>query len=162
MRRRDFVRGIAGAIGWPIVARAQQPDRQRHVGVLLPIAKDDPEYQPWIAAFKQALQELGWVDGRNIRIDIHWATTNPAEIRRQAAELVALAPDVILAPGTSTVGALTEATRTVPIVFPIIADPVAGGFVESGTKRTWRSRQRMSAFGGKADMRRSSLKCLLL
>jgi len=75
--------------------------------------------------------ELGWVDGRNIRIDIHWATTNPAEIRRQAAELVALAPDVILAPGTSTVGALTQATRTVPIVFPIIADPVAGGFVES-------------------------------
>ena len=77
------------------------------------------------------MQELGWVDGRNIRIDIHWATTNPAEIRRQAAELVALAPDVILAPGTSTVGALTQATRTVPIVFPIIADPVAGGFVES-------------------------------
>jgi len=131
MRRRDFVRGIAGAIGWPIVARAQQPDRQRRVGVLLPIAKDDPEYQPWIAAFRQALQELGWVDGGNIRIDIHWATTNPAEIRRQAAELVALAPDVILAPGTSTVGALTQATRTVPIVFPIIADPVAGGFVES-------------------------------
>ena len=127
MRRRDFVRGIAGAIGWPIVARAQQPDRQRRVGVLLPIAKDDPEYQPWIAAFRRALQELGWVDGRNIRIDIHWATTNPAEIRRQAAELVALAPDVILAPGTSTVGALTQATRTVPIVFPIIADPVAGG-----------------------------------
>jgi putative ABC transport system substrate-binding protein len=77
------------------------------------------------------LQELGWVDGRNIRIDIHWATNNSAEIRRQAAELVALAPDVILAPGTNTVRALMEATHTVPIVFPIIADPVAGGFVES-------------------------------
>ena len=131
MRRRDFVIGIAGAIGWPIAARAQQPDRQRRVGVLLPIAKDDPEYQPWLTTFRQTLQELGWVDGRNMRIDIYWATTNPAEICRQAAELVALAPDVILAPGTSTVGALTQATRTVPIVFPIIADPVAGGFVES-------------------------------
>jgi putative tryptophan/tyrosine transport system substrate-binding protein len=115
----------------PVAAPAQQSDRQRRVGVLLPIAKDDPEYQPWLTAFRQALQELGWVDGRNMRIDIHWATANPAEIRRQAAELVALAPDVILAPGTSTVGALMQATRTVPIVFPIIADPVAGGFVES-------------------------------
>jgi putative tryptophan/tyrosine transport system substrate-binding protein len=131
MRRRDFVKGIAGAIGWPIAARAQQPDRQRRVGVLLPIAKDDPEYQPWVTAFRQALQELGWVDGRNMRIDIHWATANLAEIYRQAAELVALVPDVILAPGTTTVGALMQATRTVPIVFPIIADPVAGGFVES-------------------------------
>jgi ABC-type uncharacterized transport system substrate-binding protein len=131
MRRRDFVIGTAGAIGWPIVARAQQPDRLRLIGVLLPIANDDPEYQPWLAAFRQALQELGWVDGRNMRIDIHWATAKPAEIRRQAAELVALAPDVILAPGTGTVGALTQVTHTVPIVFPIIADPVAGGFVES-------------------------------
>jgi putative tryptophan/tyrosine transport system substrate-binding protein len=77
------------------------------------------------------LQQLGWADGRNVRMDIRWATTNPAEIRRQAAELVALAPDVILAPGTSTVGPLTQATRTVPIVFPIIADPVSGGFVDS-------------------------------
>jgi putative tryptophan/tyrosine transport system substrate-binding protein len=131
MRRRDFVNGIAGAIGWPIAARAQQPDRQRRVGVLLPIAKDDPEYQPWLTAFRQALQELGWVDGRNMRIDIHWATANAAEIRGQAAELVALAPDVILAPGTNTVGALMQLTHIVPIVFPIIADPVAGGFVES-------------------------------
>jgi putative tryptophan/tyrosine transport system substrate-binding protein len=88
-------------------------------------------YQPWVTAFRQALQELGWVDSRNMRIDIHWATANLAEIQRQAAELVALAPDVILAPGTTTVGALMQATRTVPIVFPIIADPVAGGFVES-------------------------------
>jgi len=132
MRRRDVIKAMAGAAAaWPITARAQQPDRQRLIGVLLPIAKDDPEYQPWLTAFRQALQELGWVDGRNMRIDIHWATANPAEIRRQAAELVALAPDVILAPGTSTVGPLTQATRTVPIVFPIIADPVAGGFVES-------------------------------
>jgi putative ABC transport system substrate-binding protein len=116
---------------WPLASQAQQPERMRRIGVLLPIAKDDPDYQPWIGAFVKALEELGWTDGRNVRIDIHWATTNAAEIRKQAAELAALAPDVILAPGTSTVGPLTQATRTVPIVFPIIADPVAGGFVDS-------------------------------
>jgi len=93
-------------------------------------AKDDPEYQPWLTAFRQTLQELGWAEGRNIQIDIRWAA-NPSEIRRQAAELVALAPDVILAAGTNIVGELTQVTHTVPIVFPIIADPVAGGFVES-------------------------------
>jgi putative tryptophan/tyrosine transport system substrate-binding protein len=131
MRRREFIAAFGSAAAWPLAARAQEPDRQRRVGVLLPIAKDDPEYQPWIAAFRQTLQELSWVDGRNMRIDIHWATANPAEIRRQAAELVALAPDVILAPGTGTVAPLMQATQTVPIVFPIIVDPVAGGFVES-------------------------------
>ena len=118
VRRRDVIKVMAGAAAaWPIAARAQPPDRARLIGVLLPIGKDDPEYQPWVAAFRAALQELGWVDGRNMQIDIHWATSDAAEIRRQAAELVALAPDVILAPGTSTVGALMQATRTVPIVF---------------------------------------------
>src|SRR5262249_39518273 len=112
-------------------ARGQPGERMRLIGVLLPIANDDPDYQPWLTAFRQALQELGWVDGRNMRMDIHWATANHAEIRRQAAELVALAPDVILAPGTNAVGALLPVTRTVPIVFPIIADPVAGGLVDS-------------------------------
>ena len=111
--------------------RAQQAEKIRRVGVLLPIFQDDPDCQSWIAAFRQALQELGWIDGRNIRVDIHWATTNATEIRKHAAELAALAPDVILAPGTSTVGPLMQATRTVPIVFPIIADPVAGVFVDS-------------------------------
>jgi putative ABC transport system substrate-binding protein len=103
----------------------------RLIGVLLPIAKDDPEYQPWLTAFRQTLQELGWVDGRNMRMDIHWATANHAEIRKHAAELVALAPDVILAHGASTVGPLLQATRTVPIVFPITGDPVGAGFVDS-------------------------------
>jgi putative ABC transport system substrate-binding protein len=103
----------------------------RLIGVLLPIAKDDPEYQPWLTAFRQTLQDLGWVDGRNMRMDIHWATANHAEIRKQAAELVALAPDVILAHGASTVGPLLQATRTVPIVFPITGDPVGAGFVDS-------------------------------
>ena len=132
MRRREFISFLGGALAaWPLAAQGQQGERVRLIGVLLPIAKDDPDYQPWVGAFRQALQELGWADGRNVRIDIHWATTNPAEIRRQAAELAALAPDVILAPGTSTVGPLMRATHTVPIVFPIIADPVSGGFVDS-------------------------------
>src|SRR5262249_48193110 len=130
MRRRDFIKGIGGlSAAWPLVARAQRGERR--IGVLLPIFKDDPDYQPWVGAFLQALQELGWIDGRNVRVDIHWATIDPAEIRRHAAELAALAPDVILAPGTSTVGPLMRATHPVPIVFPIIADPVAGGFVDS-------------------------------
>ena len=132
MRRREFITLLGGAVSaWPLAAQGQQGERVRPIGVLLPIAKDDPDYQPWVGAFRQALQELGWVDGRNVQIDIRWATTNPAEIRRQAAELAALAPDVILAPGTSTVGPLMRATHTVPIVFPIIADPVSGGFVDS-------------------------------
>ena len=132
MRRREFISFLGGALAaWPLAAQGQQGERVRLIGVLLPIAKDDPDYQPWVGAFKQALQELSWADGRNVRIDIRWATTNPAEIRRQAAELAALAPDVILAPGTSTVGPLMRATHTVPIVFPIIADPVSGGFVDS-------------------------------
>jgi|SRR5262249_17044291 putative ABC transport system substrate-binding protein len=132
MRRREFIIFLSGAAAaCPIIARAQQGERMRLIGALLPIAKDDPDYQPWLNAFRQALQELGWVDGRNMRMDIHWATANQAEIRRQAAELVALAPDVIVAPGNNVVGALMQVTRTVPIVFPIIADPVAGGFVDS-------------------------------
>ncbi|MGB8739651.1 MAG: ABC transporter substrate-binding protein [Xanthobacteraceae bacterium] len=131
MRRREFITLVGGATAWPLLVNAQQAERMRRIGVLLPIAKDDPDYQSWVTAFRQALQELGWVDGHNVQIDIRWATSNPAEIRGHAAELAALAPDVILAPGTSTVAPLMQATRTVPIVFPIIADPVAGGFVES-------------------------------
>jgi ABC-type uncharacterized transport system substrate-binding protein len=132
MRRRDFITllGAAAAMG-PFAARAQQGEQQRRIGVLLPAPTDDPDYQAWVGAFRQALQELGWIDGRNVRIDIRWATVSVSGIRKHAAELAALAPDVILAPGTSTLGPLLEATRTVPIVFPIIADPVAGGFVDS-------------------------------
>jgi putative ABC transport system substrate-binding protein len=131
MKRRAFITLVGGAAAWPLVVHAQQAEPVRRIGVLLPIAKDDPDYQPWIAAFLKALQELGWIDGRNARVDIRWATSNPDEIRKQAIELVAAAPDVILAPGTSTVAPLTRATHTVPIVFPIIADPVAGGFADS-------------------------------
>jgi putative tryptophan/tyrosine transport system substrate-binding protein len=129
MRRREFITLLGGAAAWPLAAHTQQPERMRRIGVLLNAAAVDADYQSWLGAFLQALQELGWIDGRNVRIDTRTATTN--EIRKQAAELVALAPDVILAPGASTLGPLLQATRNVPIVFPFIVDPVAGGFVDS-------------------------------
>src|ERR1700682_4362653 len=129
--RRRFVALLGGAATWPLAARAHQPDRMRRIGVLLPAAADDPEYQARVEAFLQGLALLGWTTGRNVRIDTHWATTNAAEIRRHAAELAALAPDVILAHGASTVGPLLQATRTVPIVFPVVGDPVGAGFVDS-------------------------------
>ena len=133
MRRREFITLLGGAAAaWPLAARAQQGERVRRIGIILPAAAaDDPEWQTRLAAFHQGLALLGWSIGRNVRIDTRWATTNAAEIRRHAAELVALAPDVILATGTSTVGPLLQATRTVPIVFPIVGDPVGAGFVES-------------------------------
>jgi putative tryptophan/tyrosine transport system substrate-binding protein len=131
MRRREFITLLGGAAVWPLAARAQQGERVRRIGILLPAAADDPVFQTRLAAFHQELQQLGWAIGRNVRIDTRWATTNAAEIRRHVAELVALAPDVILATGTSTVGPLLQATRTVPIVFPAIGDPVGAGFVDS-------------------------------
>src|SRR5216684_6203985 len=132
MNRRDFITLIGGAaVAWPLAARAQQAERVRRVGVLLPAGADDPEYQAWVGAFLQALALLGWTIARNVRIDTRWATTNAADIRRHAAELVALAPDVILATGDSTVPPLLQATRTVPIVFPVVTDPVAAGYVDS-------------------------------
>jgi putative ABC transport system substrate-binding protein len=132
MNRRDFITLLGGAAAaWPLAARAQQPERMPRIGVLVPVAADDPVFQAWVGAFLQALALLGWNIGRNVRIDTRWATTNAAEIRRRAAELVALEPDVILASGTSTVGPLLQTTRTVPIVFPNIGDPVGAGFVAS-------------------------------
>jgi putative ABC transport system substrate-binding protein len=132
MRRREFITLLGGAVApWPLAAWGQQGEQMRRIGVLLGATADDMEFQAWVGAFRQALQELGWIDGRNVRIDTHWATFNVAGIRKHAEELAALAPDVILAPGASTVGPLLQATRTVPIVFPIMADPVAGGFVDS-------------------------------
>jgi putative ABC transport system substrate-binding protein len=131
MKRRQFITLLGGAAAWPLAARAQQPVRMRRIGVLQPAAADDSEFQTRVGAFLQELQQLGWAIGRNVRIDTRWATTNAAEIRRHVAELVALAPDVILATGTSTVGPLLQATRTVPIVFPAIGDPVGAGFVDS-------------------------------
>src|SRR5713226_3056186 len=132
MNRRDFITLIGGAaVAWPLAARAQQAERVRRIGVLLPATADAAEFQAWVGAFLQALALLGWTIGRNVRIDTRWATANAADIRRHAAELAALAPDVILAHGAGTVGPLLQATRTVPIVFPVVADPVGAGFVDS-------------------------------
>ena len=132
IERRKFLATLGGAAAvWPLAARAQQREKLRRIGVLLPAAPDDLEFQSRVGAFLQGLQELGWTIGRNVRIETHWATSDRTGIRRHAAELVALAPDVILAFDASTVGPLLEATRTVPIVFPVVADPVAAGFVNS-------------------------------
>ena len=131
MKRREFIGLVGAAAAWPMAARAQQSERIRRIGVLLPAAADDAEFQARLAAFHQGLALLGWNVGRNVRIDTRWATTNAAEIRRHAAELVALAPDVILAHAGSTVGPLLQATSTVPIVFPVAIDPVAAGYVNS-------------------------------
>src|SRR3954469_21162505 len=132
MKRREFITLVGGAaVGWPLAARAQQSERMRRIGVLLPAAADDAEFQAWVGAFSHGLAQLGWTVGQNVRIDTRGATANAAEIRRHVAELVSLAPDVILAHGGSTVGPLLQATRTLPIVFPVAGDPVGAGFVES-------------------------------
>jgi putative ABC transport system substrate-binding protein len=131
MKRREFITLLGGAAAWPLAARAQQGERVRRIGVLNPAAADDAVFQARLGAFQQELALLGWSIGRNVRIDIRWASTNAAEIRRQAAELVALAPDVILAAGDSTVPSLLQATRTVPIVFAVVTDPVGAGYVDS-------------------------------
>ena len=131
MRRREFITLLGGAAAWPLAARAQPAERVRRIGVLLPAAADDSQFQAWVGAFLQELALLGWSIGRNVRIDTRWATTNAVEVRRHAAELAALAPDVILAHGASSVVALQQATRTVPIVFPVAVDPVGAGIVDS-------------------------------
>jgi putative ABC transport system substrate-binding protein len=128
--RRKFIALLSGAAAWPLAARAQQPEQVRRIGVLSYIPADDAEGQARYAAFTQALGQLGWSDGRNLRIDARWA--NPGNLQRNAAELVAAAPDVLLAAtGTPTVAPLLQATRTIPIVFAIVIDPVGAGFVAS-------------------------------
>jgi putative ABC transport system substrate-binding protein len=123
-----FLSGAAAA--WPLAARAQQPGRMRHIGMLMPMAADDPAAPVRIAAFAQGLQELGWSVGGNIRIDYRWSMSD-TDRRKNAAELVALAPDLILATSGAILGALQQASRTVPIVFVNVIDPVGGGWVES-------------------------------
>jgi putative tryptophan/tyrosine transport system substrate-binding protein len=131
MKRRDFTAMLGGAAAMPLAARSQERERVRRIGVLLPATSDNPEFQARFGAFLQALALSGWTIGRNMRIETRWATANAAEIRRHAAELAALGPDVILAHGSSTVGPMLQATRTVPVVFPVAGDPVAAGFVDS-------------------------------
>jgi putative ABC transport system substrate-binding protein len=132
MKRRDFITLLGGAAAaWPLAARAQQRERMRRIGVLLPATANDAQYQARVGAFLQALALLGWTIGRNVQVDTRWATANVAEVRRHAAELVALAPDVILAHGGGPVAAVQQANHTVPIVFPIAGDPVGSGLVDS-------------------------------
>ncbi|HZP68579.1 MAG TPA: ABC transporter substrate-binding protein [Pseudolabrys sp.] len=132
MRRREFivVFGAAVAAG-PLAGYAQQGERMRRIGVLLPATADDTHYQVWLGAFREGLAQSGWKTGENLQIDIRWATANPDAVRKNATELAASAPDVIFAPGASSVGPLLRATRTVPIVFAVVADPVGAGFVDS-------------------------------
>jgi len=131
MQRRDFITLLSGAAAtWPLAARAQQPEQMRRIGVLSN-APADAQGQSGVEAFQQALRQLGWSDGRNVRIDVRWGENDPDRDRKYAAELVALAPDVLLAAGTLSVAALQKATRSVPIVFVRVSDPVGGGLVES-------------------------------
>src|SRR5262245_64672097 len=138
MQRRNFIITIlGGAAAWPLAARAQQSEPMRRIGVLMNMGADDAEGQARLAVFTQALKQLGWSDGRNLRIDTRWATAD--DIRRHAAELAALAPDVLVAGnGTPTVAPLLQATRTVPIVFVTVIDPVGAGFVASLAKPGWK------------------------
>ena len=132
MRRREFITLLGGAATWPIAARAQQGERMRRVGVLQSIAAEDAEAQRRLTAFMQGLQQAGWTDGRNIAIEHRWAPGGDSDLlRRYAAELVALGPDIILCAGSAPLASLLAATRTVPIVFTIVPDPVGAGFVDS-------------------------------
>jgi len=131
MRRREFISLLGGAAAWPLAVRAQQGERVRRIGVLMNLAADDPEGQARLTAFAQGLQQLGWTDGRNVRIDYRWAAGDAAAFHRYPEELLALAPDIILASATPSVQALQKVTRTVPIVFALVADPVGAGIVES-------------------------------
>jgi putative ABC transport system substrate-binding protein len=132
MRRRHFITLMGGAAAiWPLAARAQQPEPIRRIGVLMNRAADDAEGQAFVAAFQQVLQQLGWSDGRNVRIDVRWGANDPDRDRKYAAELVVLAPDIILASGTLSVAALQNVTRSLPIVFVNVVDPIGAGLVDT-------------------------------
>jgi ABC-type uncharacterized transport system substrate-binding protein len=132
MKRRDFITLLGGAAAaWPLAAHAQQPDRMRRIGVLMSLAESDPEAQARVTAFLQGLQTLGWAEGRNVRIDIRWAASDASLMQQFARELVELQPDLILSHNTPTTASLLRQTRTIPIVFVVVSDPVGSGFVAS-------------------------------
>jgi putative ABC transport system substrate-binding protein len=131
LKRREFISLISATAAWPLAARAQQGERMRRIGALIPLSANDPQAQTRNAAFLQGLRQLGWTVGHNVQIDYRWSAGNEDDTRKYAAELVALAPDVIFASGSAAVAPLRRATRTVPIVFAIVPDPVGAGFVES-------------------------------
>jgi putative ABC transport system substrate-binding protein len=131
MKRREFILALGGAAAWPIAARAQQGERMRRIGVLVNVVADDRDQAGRLAAFRQALQQLGWMDGANIRIEHRLAEGDPERLRTHAAELIALTPDAILAVGSPALTELQRMTRTVPVVFVTVSDPVGGGFVDT-------------------------------
>jgi putative ABC transport system substrate-binding protein len=133
MKRRQFITLLGGAAAWPLAARAQS-DRVRRIGVLMAYAESDPEGQAWVAAFREGLQKLGWTENTTVRIDYRWATAEVAQIRQQAKELVAQQPELILSSGSPTTLALVQQTRTLPIVFANLVDPIGQGFVASMSK----------------------------
>ena len=129
MKRREFITLLGGAAAWPLAARAQQPDRMRRIGVLMAYA--DREYRSHLAAFREELQELGWTEGRDVQIDYRWAALDPESMRRFARELIALQPDVILSASSPTTASLLQETRSIPIIFANVSDPIGSGFVTS-------------------------------
>jgi putative tryptophan/tyrosine transport system substrate-binding protein len=131
MKRREFIPFIGGMVAWPLAARAQQGDRMQRLGILMAGVESDPQYQADVAVFREGLQKLGWADGQNIRIEVRWAGFDAETMRRYAKELVALQPDLILSNDTPTTATLLQQTRTIPIVFATVADPVGSGFVAS-------------------------------
>ena len=132
--RRDFITLLGGAAAWPLAARAQQRNSVRRIGVLLPYKENESDPKAWFSAFVTAFAQLGWIDGRNLRMDVRWATLDPDRVRAYAEELVALEPDVILVESTPATAALQRQTRTIPTVFVIVSDPVGSGFV-AGLRR---------------------------
>ena len=132
MKRREFITLLSSAAAWPLAAHAQPGEHMRRIGVLVASPAGDAEWQARLAAFNEGLAQLGWIEGRNVRVDTRWATTNADDLRKHAAELAATTPDVLVAAsGTTSVAPLLQATRTVPIVFAIVIDPVGAGFVAS-------------------------------
>jgi putative ABC transport system substrate-binding protein len=129
MKRREFITLIGGAAAWPLAARAQQRERMRRIGVLMSLAANDQEGQAWLAAFREEIGKLGWADGRNVRIEYRWATPDLELMRRYAKELVTLQPDLILTQGTSATTSMLQQSRTIPIIFATVTDPVGSGFV---------------------------------
>ena len=157
MRRREFITLVGGAAAtWPLFARAQQAERMRRIGVLMGFAENDSRSHAHMAAFRDGLQKLGWTEGRNIRIDTRWAAFDAESKQRFAKELIALQPDLILSHTTPTTAALLQQTRTIPIVFATVTDPVGSGFVPSLARpggSTGRTREKQQFTGDCSDLR---------
>jgi putative ABC transport system substrate-binding protein len=131
VKRREFITLLGGTVAWPLAARAQQPEQIRRIGVLMGYTESDPAVQSYLAAFRGTLAKLGWVDGSNLRIELRWGGADPDRIKTFAKELVDLRPDAILGVTTPVISALAGETRAIPIVFAVVADPIAGGLVAS-------------------------------